>query len=645
MARTSPLLAQLSLPALAIIAALIPVYPSVISTTPQGKKAYELALRDEDFVGLEGLELTEEDVKLLTPQWDDFEQIKYTLGLIVRENKAAQVRTETAEKEKERVEKLAKMKPIYDETTPKTIKLITPETYEQLFKFPTKHHIFLEIYADWCGHCQSAAPEFKQAAELYAPAKNVLFAALNGDKYRTLYTKFPSGGYPSFYYLPAGAKNESDAVAFDKSRQAPQFVKFLNQHTKSNITVEGAEDEDKPSIFEGTKVHIINPFHFHRTVAKKHALIYFYADWCKACQAFAPVYAHIADKFEGIDKVEIAALNADEAPELLKEYGVTHLPAYFFFKKGSGTSSKPDQITGEVNPFSLVDLVNEKIGTSVLLEGMEPKDYSEMTDEEEAKLDQLAGEDEDEEEEAAGMYTGTDVVQLTDQNFDEKIFEAKKHAVVEFYAPWCGFCKKLKPTYLALGASYSTHSKDVLIGAIDADEYQMFVHEHGYTVRGYPTVFFFAKGSDTNTDPEEYTGDFSEGDMAKWVQKLTGLRGRKVNKKKVEEVSGVEEALRSAKEKKQASTADVNKLKQQVEQMEVAAKVKELEDKLKNLMDKKAKVGAKKDASKDASKDETDESPLPPADAAFNDEDEEDASASDTKEPAEEPADDTQSEL
>ena len=68
---------------------------------------------------------------------------------------------------------------------------------------------------------------------------------------------------------------------------------------------------------------------------------------------------------------------------------------------------------------------------------MEPKDYSEMTDEEEAKLDQLAGEDEDEEEEAAGMYTGTDVVQLTDQNFDEKIFEAKKHAVVEFYAPWC----------------------------------------------------------------------------------------------------------------------------------------------------------------------------------------------------------------
>jgi hypothetical protein len=46
----------------------------------------------------------------------------------------------------------------------------------------------------------------------------------------------------------------------------------------------------------------------------------------------------------------------------------------------------------------------------------------------------------------------------------------------------CGFCKKLKPTYLALGASYSTHSKDVLIGAIDADEYQMFVHEHGYTV-------------------------------------------------------------------------------------------------------------------------------------------------------------------
>ena len=32
-------------------------------------------------------------------------------------------------------------------------------------------------------------------------------------------------------------------------------------------------------------------------------------------------------------------------------YGVASLPAYFFFKKGADHKYKPDQITGEVNPY------------------------------------------------------------------------------------------------------------------------------------------------------------------------------------------------------------------------------------------------------------------------------------------------------
>ena len=48
-------------------------------------------------------------------------------------------------------------------------------------------------------------------------------------------------------------------------------------------------------------------------------LRYVYANWCKACQAFAPVYEHIAEKFEHVERVRIAALNSDEAPELIKQ--------------------------------------------------------------------------------------------------------------------------------------------------------------------------------------------------------------------------------------------------------------------------------------------------------------------------------------
>uniref|UniRef100_A0A915MTI1 protein disulfide-isomerase n=1 Tax=Meloidogyne javanica TaxID=6303 RepID=A0A915MTI1_MELJA len=46
----------------------------------------------------------------------------------------------------------------------------------------------------------------------------------------------------------------------------------------------------------------------------------------------------------------------------------------------------------------------------------------------------------------ASIAISSDVLVYTDANFDKEI---KKHdvALVEFYAPWCGHCKKLAPDY------------------------------------------------------------------------------------------------------------------------------------------------------------------------------------------------------
>jgi protein disulfide-isomerase A6 len=39
------------------------------------------------------------------------------------------------------------------------------------------------------------------------------------------------------------------------------------------------------------------------------------------------------------------------------------------------------------------------------------------------------------------FYSGTDVVTLTDANFQEEVIEGSSMWMVEFYAPWCGHCK------------------------------------------------------------------------------------------------------------------------------------------------------------------------------------------------------------
>jgi protein disulfide-isomerase A6 len=41
----------------------------------------------------------------------------------------------------------------------------------------------------------------------------------------------------------------------------------------------------------------------------------------------------------------------------------------------------------------------------------------------------------------------SDVVKLTSSNFQKEVVESSDLYMVEFYAPWCGHCKKLAPEY------------------------------------------------------------------------------------------------------------------------------------------------------------------------------------------------------
>lgn len=103
-----------------------------------------------------------------------------------------------------------------------------------------------------------------------------------------------------------------------------------------------------------------------------------------------------------------------------------------------------------------------------------------------------------------------DVVVLTEENFEKEVGQ-DKGALVEFYAPWCGHCKKLAPEYEKLGNSFKK-AKSVLIAKVDCDEHKGVCSKYG--VSGYPTIQWFPKGS---LEPKKFEGPRTAESLAEFV--------------------------------------------------------------------------------------------------------------------------------
>ncbi|XP_041018278.1 probable protein disulfide-isomerase A6 [Juglans microcarpa x Juglans regia] len=226
-------------------------------------------------------------------------------------------------------------------------------------------------------------------------------------------------------------------------------------------------------------VVVLTEENFDKEVGQERgALVEFYAPWCGHCKKLAPEYERLATSFKKAKSVLIAKVDCDDQKNLCSKYGVSGYPTIKWFPKGS---LEPKKYEGPRTAEALTEFVNTEGGTNVKIASVP-----------------------------------SDVVVLTADNFGEVVLDETKDVLVEFYAPWCGHCKNLAPTYEKVATAFKFED-DVVIANLDADKYKDLAEK--YDVSGFPTLKFFPK---SNKAGEEYDGGRDLADFVTFINEKCG---------------------------------------------------------------------------------------------------------------------------
>ncbi|XP_066441101.1 protein disulfide-isomerase A4 isoform X1 [Eleutherodactylus coqui] len=208
---------------------------------------------------------------------------------------------------------------------------------------------------------------------------------------------------------------------------------------------------ENEEVKEENGVLVLNDANFDTFMLDKDTvLVEFYAPWCGHCKQFAPEYEKIAGTLKENDPpIPVAKVDATEAPKLAEKYDIAGYPTIKIFKKGQP-----------------VDYEDSRTEEAIVAKAKEVSDPN-------------------------WTIPPETTIVLTNANFDE-VVETADIILVEFYAPWCGHCKKLAPEYEKAAQELSKRTPAIPLAKVDATAEADLATR--YNVTGYPTLKIFRKG-------------------------------------------------------------------------------------------------------------------------------------------------------
>ena len=105
------------------------------------------------------------------------------------------------------------------------------------------------------------------------------------------------------------------------------------------------------------------------------------------------------------------------------------------------------------------------------------------------------------------------VLTLTTSDFDQAI-SSSKYVLVEFYAPWCGHCKRLAPEYEEAALALEEKGSKVRLAKVDATVETELAEK--YDIGSFPTIILFEDGK-----ASPYTGGRTAPMIFGWIKRKT----------------------------------------------------------------------------------------------------------------------------
>lgn len=403
----------------------------------------------------------------------------------------------------------------------------------------------VEFFAPWCGHCKKLAPEYEKAAETLEK-KNIFLGSVDCTEQKEVCAKNHVQGYPTLkifrqgqsfeYQGPRDAegiirymtKQSEPAVSELDAKKLDEFIKSDEVVFISNFPPESSEAK----LFESVANKYRNDFSFGKVNIPPLAV---YKKFDEGYAVFSPPGGKYDE--EGISEFvrgESIRLVDEIGPENYAKYMESGKPlAYLFYGSEDQKKSMSEAYEAAIKPYKgkihAVFIDADKFGQHADVLNLEKKwpgfVIHDMSKEHKFPFSGKQLDAEALKEFVRSFSEGKlkpsfksepipekqegSVKVIVHENFNDVVLDDKKDVLVEVYAPWCGACKNLAPTYEKLAEKYATHSDKIVIAkfdgiANDLPETVVFKLQH------FPTLLLFKaqKGKRGNSKAcmVEYSG-------------------------------------------------------------------------------------------------------------------------------------------